>query len=356
MGGQYWDAEMRDGLLPQPTKFTQISAFIEDEWRFRDDLALTVGVRHDDHDTFGGYTTPRAYLVWNASDNWTFKGGASGGYKAPRLEYLTNGIYTVSGQGRSPNIGNPDLEPETSVSTEVGAIYDNMNGMSAGLTIFQSKYKDFINTSDGPIALSCNTGTNEAACEAFLASFGSIWDMGYRNYPLNTGVADSFTLRRPVNLDKAKIQGAELFGRMRINEQWSIAGNYTYTESKQQSGVNIGKPINDTPDHMANFLVRYKPMQNLSTWGRVEYRSDGYRSGTTSGVPSRDLAGDWKGYSLLHVGGIYNVNKSLSLAATVFNVFDKRFNEATVVNGTTFATYRNNQDPRRLVLTANYTF
>src|SRR5690606_2052008 len=144
VGAQYWDAEMRDGILPQATKFTQISAFLEDEWRLRDDLALTIGVRHDDHDTFGGYTTPRAYLVWNANDNWTFKGGASKGYKAPRLEYLTNGIYTVTGQGRTPAVGNPDLKPETSVSTEIGAIYDNLQGFSTGLTFFKSDYKDFI--------------------------------------------------------------------------------------------------------------------------------------------------------------------------------------------------------------------
>ncbi|GGC12052.1 exogenous ferric siderophore receptor [Oxalicibacterium flavum] len=360
VGGQYWDAKMADGVLPQETKFRQISVFLEDEWRLRQDLALTLGVRHDDHDTFGGYTTPRAYLVWSANDNWTLKGGASGGYKAPRLEYLTNGIYTVSGQGRSPQIGNPDLEPETSVNAEISAIFDNLQGFTAGATIFQSKYKDFISTSAGPIALSCNTATNEAECEDYLASFGSYWDMGYRNYPASGGAADSFTLRRPVNIDKATIQGIELFSRWQFAPNWSLAANYTYTDSEQRSGDSIGDPINDTPKHMFNANLRWKASDKLSTWIRGEYRSSGYRSGTQTidGVTHevRDLVGDWKGYTQIHLSGTYKVSENLSLNATVFNLFDKTFNTATVVNGTTYANYRNNQEPRRLWVSANYSF
>ncbi|TDN48699.1 TonB-dependent receptor-like protein [Azoarcus indigens] len=97
IGAQYWNAEMEDGILPKATEFTQVGIFAEDEWRLAESLALTLGVRHDHHDEFGGYTTPRAYMVWNTTENWTVKGGISRGYKAPRLEYLTNGIYTVSG-------------------------------------------------------------------------------------------------------------------------------------------------------------------------------------------------------------------------------------------------------------------
>jgi outer membrane receptor for ferrienterochelin and colicins len=346
---------MTDGILPKQTKFTQISAFLEDEWRLRDDLALTLGIRHDDHDTFGGYTTPRAYLVWNANDKWTFKGGASGGYKAPRLEYLTYGIYTVSGQGRSPQLGNPDLKPETSVNAEISAIYDNLQGFSAGATYFQSKYKDFISSTAGPASMICDlrpanvalNPTIEADCEAYLASFGSNWD---------ARPGDNFTLRRPVNVDKARIQGIELFSRWQFATNWSVSGNYTYTDSKQLSGESIGDPINDTPKHMVNATLRWKANDKLSTWARGEYRSAGYRSGTQSGVDARDLVGDWKGYSLFHLGSSYKATNNVVLSATIFNVFDKQFNEAQVVGGTTYATYRNNQEPRRLWISANYTF
>lgn len=360
VGGQYWDAKMADGILPRENQFRQISVFLEDEWRFRPNMALTVGVRHDDHDTFGGYTTPRAYLVWNPTDNWTFKGGASGGYKAPRLEYLTYGIQTVGGQGRSPQIGNPDLKPETSTNIEISSIYDNLQGFTAGATIFHSKYKDFISTSAGPAAMVCNNNPAnpavEAACEAYLAGFGSFWDVR---------AGDNFTLRAPVNVDKAKIQGVELFSRWKFATDFSLSANYTYTESKQLSGTSQGDPINNTPKHMFNSTLRWQTNEKLSTWIRGEYRSAGYRAETSNifGVVTeqRDLVGDWKGYSLLHVGGTYKATKNLAFSATIFNIFDKRFNEATNIRTsatatTNIPTYRNNQEPRRLWLSANYSF
>src|SRR5690606_10676238 len=71
VGGQFWDARMVDGVALAPFEFTQWSLFIEDEWRLLSPLALTVGVRRDDHSAFGGHISPRAYLVWNATPQWT---------------------------------------------------------------------------------------------------------------------------------------------------------------------------------------------------------------------------------------------------------------------------------------------
>ncbi|NMG37371.1 TonB-dependent receptor [Azoarcus sp. TTM-91] len=362
IGAQYWNAEMEDGILPKATEFTQVGIFAEDEWRLAESLALTVGVRHDHHDEFGGYTTPRAYLVWNTTENWTVKGGISRGYKAPRLEYLTNGIYTVSGQGRTPAIGNPDLEPETSTNTEIGAIFDSLQGFTASATLFHSKYKDFISTSAGPVLMTCNGRTNAGgsaasaeACEDYLAAAGNQWDVWVGG---SNATGDSFTLRRPVNVDKATIQGVELFSRWQINPAWSLSANYTYTDSEQTSGASKGDPVNDTPEHMFNLAVRWKPTDRLSAWVRGEYRGDGFRSGThtATGQDARDVVGDWKGYTLFHVGGTYTVTKNLDLSATLFNITDERFNKAEVVDGTTYATYRNNQEPRRLWVAAHLSF
>jgi outer membrane receptor for ferrienterochelin and colicins len=104
-------------------------------------LALTLGLRYDNHDTFGDFWTPRAYLVWNANENWTFKGGYSEGYKAPRLERLTTGIYNVSGQGRTPVFGNPDLKPETSKNLELGTYFTNNFNFDFNITGFLVKLK-----------------------------------------------------------------------------------------------------------------------------------------------------------------------------------------------------------------------
>ncbi|MDX1268917.1 MAG: TonB-dependent receptor, partial [Oceanisphaera sp.] len=55
LGGQYWDAEMTDGLASETFEQTTWALFTEDEWMLRDDLFLTLGARYDRHDAFGGH-------------------------------------------------------------------------------------------------------------------------------------------------------------------------------------------------------------------------------------------------------------------------------------------------------------
>lgn len=61
---------------------------MEDEWRIFEPLALTTGVRMDDHETYGEHWSPRAYLVYNATDTVTVKGGWATAFKAPSLLQL----------------------------------------------------------------------------------------------------------------------------------------------------------------------------------------------------------------------------------------------------------------------------
>ncbi len=82
IGGQYIDAELQDGTAGDITfEQTSWALFAEDEWMLRDDLALTLGGRYEHHDAFGGHFSPRGYLVWNTTPEWTLKGGVSRGYK-----------------------------------------------------------------------------------------------------------------------------------------------------------------------------------------------------------------------------------------------------------------------------------
>src|SRR5690606_5978621 len=154
VGGQYWDAEMVDGVAVAPYAHTQWALFVEDAWRFIEEVGLTVGWRHDDHNQFGGHDSPRAYLVWNLSPNWTLRGGVSRGFKVPRLDQITDGITGFTGQGTRPVIGSPGLQPETSTTTEIGLGYDNRTGFTANLTLFNNEFQDKI--ASGPGLLNCS--------------------------------------------------------------------------------------------------------------------------------------------------------------------------------------------------------
>ncbi|MDN3559788.1 TonB-dependent receptor domain-containing protein [Vreelandella neptunia] len=328
VGMQWWDAELDDGLAGETFAQTTWSLFAEDEWMLRDDLALTLGGRYDHHDAFGSQFSPRGYLVWNTTPNWTLKGGVSRGYKTPTLNDLHDGINGVTGQGTVLTIGNPDLEPETSTSSEIGAHYDNQQGFTASATLFHNQFDDKI-------------------------ASGS--DILVENDPL---IPDGL-YSQDINIDEAITQGVEFSTSYHFAPDWRVNANYTYTDSEQKSGDNEGEPLTDTPEHAINATLRWQATAKLDTWLSAEYRSERYRNReSVRGAPSFDDLGDFKAYSLFHLGGNYAVTDQLNLSATIYNLFDKDFVDYRAYgDGTSFGNvYANSEEGRRLWLSARYEF
>jgi len=349
VGGQHWEAEMVDGVAPETFEHTQWAIFAEDEWRFTPTLALTVGARHDDHSKFGSHFSPRAYLVWNATDQWTFKGGVSEGFKTPRLEQLTSGINGFGAQGQLPLLGTPGLMPETSTSTEVAAFFDNRDDFRASLTLFRNEFQDKIAT--GTPLLNCTyapviVGSNPPVRDTSLLNRPGCVDVGtFPNY-------DTFS--QQVNVDEAETQGVEVSARYRINDRWNVQANYTYTESEQTSGPATGQPLTDTPDHMVNANLRWTATDRLSLWLRGEYRSERFRGLGAA----RDALGDYEAYALAHLGGSFEIDRNLTVNATIYNLFDEDF-VSLLPYGTPVAyaaEYANNQEPRRLWVSVTAAF
>ncbi|HHP2954634.1 TPA: TonB-dependent receptor domain-containing protein, partial [Salmonella enterica subsp. enterica serovar Paratyphi A] len=83
------DAVSLTGGSSTKTSASQYALFLEDEWRIFEPLALTTGIRMDDHETYGDHWSPRAYLVYNATDTLTVKGGWATAFKAPSLLQLS---------------------------------------------------------------------------------------------------------------------------------------------------------------------------------------------------------------------------------------------------------------------------
>jgi outer membrane receptor for ferrienterochelin and colicins len=336
LGGQYWDAEMVDGVAPTAFEHQQWALFAEDEWRFLPSMALTLGARHDDHSTFGGQFSPRAYLVWNANDNWTVKGGVARGFKTPRLEQLASGINGFGQQGRLPLIGSPGLTPETSTSTEAGVYYDNLAGFTANVTVFNNEFEDKI-ASGQPVA-NCAFGLTQAQYNSGAGRPAGCVDVGF--FPA------SATFGQSINIDEAVTRGVEAAARLRFLDSWTLGVNYTYTDSEQKSGAAAGQPLTDTPEHMLNANLRWQATDRFNAWIRGEYRSERYRSDAAV----RAALGDYKEYGLLHLGGAYQVTPNVTLNATVYNLLNTDFVKL-LPYGSPVAyapEYTNNQEPRRL--------
>lgn len=330
LGGQYWDAEMTDGLASEKFAQSTWSVFAEDEWLLTDSLFLTLGARYDRHDAFGGNVSPRSYLVWNTTDNWTLKGGVSRGYKTPNLNDLHDGINGATGQGKIITIGNPDLQPETSTSTELGAYYDNLAGFNASATVFYNEFSDKISNGDPVANPLCASNIN-------------------RNDPTLNG-----TCGQKINIDKAMTRGLELATKFPIIEDVSLKANYTFTDSEQKSGANQGQWLTNTPKHMLNATLNWEATEQLDAWVSGEFRSKRFRG---KGAAYDEL-GDYKAYSLFNIGGSYQATDAVALNATIYNVFDKDFVDYQAFNNSnSYAnTYTNIEEGRRLWLSATVQF
>ncbi|HBI11928.1 ligand-gated channel protein [Franconibacter pulveris] len=325
VGGQYRYEKLRDNgnqleAAQGLNKLTRWSwaLFSEDEWAMTDSFTLTAGLRMDKDENYGTNWTPRGYGVWHLNDQWTLKGGVSAGYKAPELRQSSASWGQVTGGGRLDGIivGNPDLKPEKSLSEEIALLWDNGDNLNAGVTLFNTDFKDKITE-----VRRCNSSA-DPACQ-----------IGNHRYDF---VSDR------VNVDKANMRGVESTFGWEMVKDLNLTANYTFTESEQKSGQFSGKPLNKMPKHMFNATLDWQATPDVGFWSRLNLRgkSSEYLSRTAmaQGTPS---------YTQVDVGLRYHAAKDLLLTAGVYNVFDKQID---------YATYDTILDGRRYTLGLTYNF
>lgn len=272
--------------------------FAEDNWDVTEDVALTMGLRRDEHEVFGGQFSPRIYAVYSLNEQWTIKGGVATGFKTPKTTQLYDGVVGFGGQGTSPMFGNPDLQPETSQSAEIAAYWQHDAGHNFNATLFKNDFDDKLSSQP------CGPGSN-IQC----ASSGEYAAIGYANS------------NKTVNIDKVVIQGAELAGRWQFSDTLSLNGNYTFTDSEQKSGANKGLPLNNTAKHMANLTLNWDVTAAFGLFLTGESRDKRYRSFDT--VKQQELY--YKAYNVLHLGARYQLSDAVTLNARVNNLLDEDF-------------------------------
>ncbi len=294
LGGTYLDQRLVDQtgnqLADGPNRVNryQWALFAEDEWRLTDSFALTGGLRMDQDENFGEHFSPRLYGVWHLADRWTMKGGVSTGFRAPDLRQTVAGWGQTSRGGNM--YGNPDLTPEKSLTQELGLIYDDGQGFNAGLTLFNNDFDDKITRVACPLT-QCTDGPNQ---------FG----------------ANPTTY---MNVDDAISRGVEASLKWPIARSVSLTGSYTYTHSEQKSGEYKGQPLNQLPKHLVTATMNWQASDALEAWARINYR--GKESQPVTGPSSSSLVAP--SYTFVDLGGSYAVNKTVSLYAGIYNLFDK---------------------------------
>lgn len=311
IGAQVIDGELKDGVFGLESdnagavqEQNMYSVFAEDNWMIVDNFTLTAGVRYDEHDLFGGQTSPRIYAVYNISDTWTVKGGVSTGYKTPKTTDLYDGITGFGGQGTSPFAGNPELEPETSVNSEIALYWNALNAdHNINITYYHTKFEDKI--ASGDTILSCEQTNNVRPC----VNLGQYDQLGYQTYS------------QKINIDEVDLQGIEIAGKYSITNTVSLSANYSWTDSEQKSGSEEGQPLTDTAEHMANVNISWQATDFMSVYLQGVYRSDRYRGWDTV----HDEALYYKNYNLYNLGAELTLNEYISVNVRINNLLDEDF-------------------------------
>lgn len=317
IGGQFQNAKLTDQNPGSRTgedetfSINQWALFVEDEWELFDRFALTTGLRLDHHEVYGSHVSPRIYGVWEPIDQFFVKGGISTGFRAPEIRQIAPGYANTTG-GRGCTYGpdgtcgviiaNPDMEPEKSTNYEFGLLWEG-HAISGGATFFWTEFSDKI------------------ANALVLDSNGD---------PLRWDEDPNYRLWHYFNIDDARMRGVELAGTWQATDTLTVRGSYTYTDSKQRTGDFVGFPLARTPEHAATLGADWKtPITGLDANATMQFHGSEIAAGPRLGSNGKSVfikgveGKKYDPYALFNVGASYELTDSVTLRASVYNLFDK---------------------------------
>lgn len=247
-------------------------------------FAISAGVRHDDHQTFGGHTTFGANGRFQVSDNGPILRASYGeGFKAPTL-YQLHSAY-----------GNTALTPETSRSFDIGieqrirvpGSYDL--GATFAVTYFNRKTQNQIDF------VSCWGVTGDANCTS--RPYGGYYD----------------------NIAATRAQGIEVEIGIQPAEGVDLSAVYSYidTENRSAGGANFGNDLARRPRHAFTFSADAKVIAGLSLGGDVRLVGDSFDNAANS------VRLD--GYAVANIRARYDFSDTIALTGRVDNLFDQHY-------------------------------
>ncbi len=234
-----------------------------------DSLDLSAALRHDDNSSFGGKTTGRLTAVYRPQTDLALRASIGTGYRGPSLFE------------RFSSFGDPTLQPENSISYELGVekTYGDRGFVKA--TLFYTDVDDLIDFDPGSVA--CGSG------------FGC-----YNQVP---GTTTS--------------QGIEVSGQYAVSDRLSLYGAYTYTDAKTE-GVRLSR----TPRHDAVIGLSSDFADRFTGYVDVRHVADVVPSAF---APVGNKVGD---YTLVGAGLSYDVTDRSQVYVRLENLLDEDYETA----------------------------
>ena len=251
-----------------------LAFFLQDEITLSESLYLTVGLRNDDHDTFGNAATGRAALAWIAQPKrLKFRASYGTAFRSPSFLdlYGTSAYY----------VGNPTLEPEKA------------KGWDAGVDL----------------TLPGNRGL--VSVTWFDTRFDNLINYDFMVFPS--------TVR---NIGEAKTHGIETSVLLNLTEDTRFELAHTWLEAED---VTAGQRLLRRPRHSVGADLRHDLGRQFTIGAGVSWVVD--REDVDALTYGRT---DGEDYTLLRVYGAWYLRDNLSLRLRVENALDEQYE---AVNG-----------------------
>lgn len=256
------------------------SIFVQDAISLMDDrLGITLGLRYDDHENFGGELSPKAYLDYEVNDDNRIGFGYGHGFKAPTVTQNADS-YTATHGPTLTFIGNSSLKPETSDSYELVWEYDN--------------------------------GTSRARAAYF---YNDITDLIDSSYVSGAGVFGDPRIFQYSNVHEAITQGVEFEFSRPVTDSLDVSFNVTAMDT--EDGEYNGKALKQRPELFGNLALTH----NFAPWDLQTTLNWEYVGEQFMDVDETDPV---DGYSLVDLTFLKPVNDHLELRAGVTNIGDLR--------------------------------
>ena len=256
-----------------------------DWWQSYDGMVNQIGspgfpMEFNSRDAFA--LSPKGSLVYNPFEKTTLRGSIGKAFRPPSVYELYR-TWSASGITYASN---PLLDPETSVSWDIGVEQRIWDSAAFRATYFYNRLYDLI----------------------YLQTVTS-------------------TLRQYMNAAEAETDGVELEWDHRLAKWFRYFANFTYTHSKMIDNSTkpstVGKQITGTPEYMFNLgsEVTYGPA-SLTLTGR--YVSKQYSNDENLDVVN-GVYGSYDPYFVADLSIRYALTKKAMIAFSIDNLFDQDY-------------------------------
>ncbi|WP_045158250.1 TonB-dependent receptor plug domain-containing protein [Stutzerimonas stutzeri] len=286
VGGEHRDERLENaGLIGGSDSATHQAVFIQDEIALATGWALTLGARLDDHEIFGRETSPRAWLVWRATPELTFKAGYGEAFRAPTLKQISPNY--VGAEGPHTFLGNADIKPETSRSFELGVDWHDERGAYTA-NLYRNEIDDLIY---------------------------------YRRLRTEPGIPPR-TIYQYDNIDQARIEGLELTGRRELGYGIALGATVNWMDPRD---ARTDAKLNGRPEFTATPSLEW----TMAKWNALvqwEYIGKQYLEGSNG----QERA---PGYSVVNASLGYRLHDNLTLRGGVLNIGNVRLEDKSELFG-----------------------